>query len=67
MDDHPPKLDTDVNLSNRPDDYRNVAQVEGKTYDAKHDQRDMRRLGKRQELKVGSFMYKKASSLTDCL
>lgn len=67
MDDYPPKLDTDVNLSHRPEDYRDVAQVEGKTYNAKHDQRDTRRLGKRQELKVGSCMCKRVTSLTDCL
>lgn len=29
-----------------------VAQVHGRNYDPAHDQRDMRRLGKRQELKV---------------
>jgi len=30
-----------------------VQQVAGKNYDPSHDKRDMKRLGKRQELKVG--------------
>ena len=52
MDDYPPKHDTDVNVRLASEDDSDVVQVEGKNYDAKHDQRDMRRLGKRQELKV---------------
>jgi hypothetical protein len=49
------KLDTNVDPRPHPTADSNIARVENKTYNPEHDQRDMRRLGKRQELKVRSF------------
>ncbi|KAK1819315.1 hypothetical protein LTR12_006262 [Friedmanniomyces endolithicus] len=44
--------ESEVNAEPAPGDDGDVAQVHGRNYDPAHDQRDMRRLGKRQELKV---------------
>jgi hypothetical protein len=53
--DHRQGLDANVDSKLRSTD-KDVAQVETSTYNAEHDQRDMRRLGKHQELKV--YRYK---------
>lgn len=45
------KQESYVNAHGVVDD-SDVQQVEGRDYDPKHDKRDMKRLGKRQELKV---------------
>ncbi|KAK1059880.1 hypothetical protein LTR74_012296 [Friedmanniomyces endolithicus] len=44
--------ESEVNAEPALGDDGDVAQVHGRNYDPAHDQRDMRRLGKRQELKV---------------
>lgn len=46
------KEDPYVNANTVPDDDAEVEQVEGRNYDPTKDKRDMKRLGKRQELKV---------------
>jgi hypothetical protein len=45
------QLDANINSTLRSTD-KDATQVESSTYNAEHDQRDMRRLGKHQELKV---------------
>lgn len=47
------KEDSYVHTHNVPIDDGDVQQVEGRNYDPAKDKRDMKRLGKRQELKVG--------------
>jgi hypothetical protein len=49
--DHRQGLDANVDLKLRSTD-KDAAQVESSSYNAEQDQRDMRRLGKHQELKV---------------
>lgn len=57
------QLEANVNPRLHPSDHSDIAQIENKTYDPERDQRDMRRLGKRQELKVRSCMCKNSRQL----
>jgi hypothetical protein len=68
VNDHRQKLDADVDLKLHSTDY-DVAQVENSDYNAEYDQRDMRRLGKHQELKVRrcKCQRRKRTSLTNSL
>jgi hypothetical protein len=67
VNDHLQKLDTSVDSKFRSTDC-DVAQVESSsTYNAEHDQRDMRRLGKHQELKVRSCKCSRGIPPTDPL
>lgn len=50
--DHQEKLDTDIDSPPHPEDDGDVAHSGSKTEEEKRDHRDMRRLGKAQELKV---------------
>jgi len=50
--------ETAVNANPILEDDSDVAQVQGRNYDPAHDQRDMRRLGKAQELKVHILVLK---------
>jgi hypothetical protein len=59
------KLDTNVDPRPHPTADSNIARVENKTYNPEHDQRDMRRLGKRQELKVRSFKCRMLGDFID--
>jgi hypothetical protein len=64
VNDHRQKLDTSVDSKFRSTDC-DAAQVESSsTYNAEHDQRDMRRLGKHQELKVRSYKCSRGISST---
>ena len=59
------KLDTDIDSPPHPDNDSDVAQAGSKTDEEKRDHRDMRRLGKAQELKVCSCMHRWECSLAD--
>jgi hypothetical protein len=50
------KLDTGIDSPTHPDNDSDVAQAGSKTDEEKRDHRDMRRLGKAQELKVCACM-----------
>ena len=50
------KLDTGIDSPTHPDNDSDVAQARSKTDEEKRDHRDMRRLGKAQELKVCACM-----------
>jgi len=52
------KLDTGIDSPTHPDNDSDVAQAGSKTDEEKRDHRDMRRLGKAQELKVCSYMHR---------
>jgi hypothetical protein len=59
------RLDTNANPRLHPSDDSNIAHNESKTYNPTRGQRDMRRLGKHQQLKVRSCTCRVVGNFID--